>query len=84
LTLNIKTQLIGNVEISQTPVRCPFCGSIKTRRETDFGTTLAYAQFYCLACRTPFEWIKWENETSAKDLPTFLFPEKNAEGLTVE
>jgi hypothetical protein len=62
----------NKVEISQTPVRCPFCGSLETKRETDFGTTLAYAQFYCLACRTPFEWIKWENKISDKDLPPFL------------
>jgi DNA-directed RNA polymerase subunit RPC12/RpoP len=57
-------------------VACPFCGSTRTQQETDFGTTLAYAQFYCLACRTPFEWIKWEEKISKPDLPAF-FSEKN-------
>jgi len=56
-------------------VACPFCGSTDTTRETDFGTALAYAQFYCLACRTPFEWIKWDDKTPELDLPAF-FSEK--------
>jgi transposase-like protein len=38
----------ANLDIS---VSCPFCGSTATRREADFGTTLAYAQYYCHACR---------------------------------
>jgi hypothetical protein len=57
-------------------IACPFCGSTETRRETDFGTTLAYAQFYCRACRTPFEWIKWEDKIAEMDLPAFII-EKN-------
>jgi len=59
-------------------VACPFCGSLQTRRETDFGTALAYAQFYCRACRTPFECIKWDDRATNPDLPSFLAPEKNA------
>ena len=58
-------------------VACPFCGFTETKRETDFGTTLAYAQFYCLTCRTPFEWIKWDDKISEKDLPTFLVNPSN-------
>jgi hypothetical protein len=53
-------------------VACPFCGSTATKRETDFGTTLAYAQFYCLTCRTPFEWIKWSDGKTEADLPPFF------------
>jgi len=53
-------------------VRCPFCDSSDTRRESDFGTTLAYAQYYCLSCRTVFEWVKWEEGEDDASLPDFL------------
>jgi ring-1,2-phenylacetyl-CoA epoxidase subunit PaaD len=59
-------------------VCCPFCGSTQTQREADFGTTLAYAQYYCLSCRTPFEWIKWQDNEQAQelDLPAFFASNK--------
>jgi len=53
-------------------VRCPFCESTNTRKESDFGTTLAYAQFYCSDCRTMFEWLKWEDGLDDQNLPSFL------------
>jgi transposase-like protein len=53
-------------------VRCPFCESTNTRKESDFGTTLAYAQFYCNECRTVFEWLKWEEAPDDQTLPGFL------------
>ncbi len=56
----------------QPAVSCPFCHSQDTHGEAAFGTTHAYAQFYCRACRTPFEWIKWEEHAAAEDLPAFL------------
>jgi len=63
-----KKQLAERVD----EVRCPFCHSADTRREANFGTTLGYAQFYCLHCRTPFEWIKWDERAPESDLPSFL------------
>jgi hypothetical protein len=59
-------------------VRCPFCHSTETRREANFGTTLGYAQFYCCACRTPFEWIKWDDNAPPADLPAFILTGKNS------
>jgi hypothetical protein len=59
-------------------VRCPFCNSVETQREANFGTTLAYAQFYCFNCRTPFEWIKWDEKALQSDLPAFVLTEKKA------
>ncbi len=53
-------------------VRCPFCGSLQTQLEATFGTTHAYSQFFCQSCRTPFEWIKWEEKAASHDLPAFL------------
>lgn len=58
--------------VSPSPVRCPFCDSTNTRKESDFGTTLAYAQFYCADCRTVFEWLKWVDGVEDKNLPAFL------------
>lgn len=63
-----KTQFAEIVEA----VCCPFCDSADTRREANFGTTLGYAQFYCFHCRTPFEWIKWDESAADADLPAFL------------
>ncbi len=59
------------IEKNET-VHCPFCGSSNTLKEAAFGTTHAYSQFYCRACRTPFEWIKWEEREAHSDLPSFL------------
>lgn len=53
-------------------VHCPFCDSTNTRKDSDFGTTLAYAQFYCGDCRTMFEWLKWEDRPDDQNLPGFL------------
>lgn len=63
---------IPKSEAAQTAVACPFCASQDTCCENGFGTTHAYAQFFCRACRTPFEWIKWEEQPSVQDLPAFL------------
>jgi hypothetical protein len=43
-------------------VRCPFCGGTETRLESQFGSTLGFAQYWCEGCRTVFEYIKWEEE----------------------
>ncbi len=39
-------------------VECPFCAGTNTRIETPFGSVLSVAQYYCLDCRTIFEWVK--------------------------
>jgi DNA-directed RNA polymerase subunit RPC12/RpoP len=43
-------------------VRCPFCGSERTRLESPFGSTLGFALYWCEGCRTAFEYLKWEDE----------------------
>jgi ring-1,2-phenylacetyl-CoA epoxidase subunit PaaD len=45
-------------------VRCPFCGSDRTRLESPFGSTLGFALYWCERCRTAFEYLKWEDEPS--------------------
>ncbi len=39
-------------------VPCPFCGSMKTRRESPFGPTRCRMIYYCDACRNSFEHLK--------------------------
>jgi DNA-directed RNA polymerase subunit RPC12/RpoP len=42
-------------------IACPFCGSRETELFSLFGQQLLTAQYYCRACRTPFERVKGED-----------------------
>lgn len=42
---------------------CPFCGSAETELHSPFGSALSVATYWCLSCRTAFEWIKWDDPT---------------------
>lgn len=37
---------------------CPYCGSTDTEFFSLFGQQLLTVQYYCNACRTPFEYVK--------------------------
>lgn len=39
---------------------CPFCDGRDTHLLNPFGGQLSVAQYWCRACRTGFEYIKWE------------------------
>jgi ring-1,2-phenylacetyl-CoA epoxidase subunit PaaD len=39
-------------------VQCPFCGSPRTSKESDFGPTRCRMIYYCDACRNSFERMK--------------------------
>ena len=39
---------------------CPFCEGRDTYLLNPFGGQLSVAQYWCRACRTGFEYIKWE------------------------
>lgn len=41
---------------------CPFCEGRETHLLSPFGGQLSVAQYWCRACRTGFEYIKWEEE----------------------
>jgi len=40
---------------------CPFCGSTDTELFSLFGQQLMTVQYYCTACRTPFERVKGDD-----------------------
>jgi len=39
-------------------VPCPYCGSHRTRMESDFGPTPCRSVYYCDSCHNPFETMK--------------------------
>lgn len=40
---------------------CPYCDADDTELVSLFGQQLLTAQYYCRACRTPFEFIKGDD-----------------------
>lgn len=48
-------------------VPCAFCGSQDTELHSPFGSALSLATYWCRACRTAFEWIKWDGPRSAQN-----------------
>lgn len=45
-----------------TLVICPFCGSAEVELLALFGSQLLTDQYYCRACRTPFEHLRADAE----------------------
>ncbi len=58
----MKPKHVGPREFDPLPssVECPWCGSGDTGLEAPFGGMLSVAQYRCNACRTIFEYVKWE------------------------
>ncbi|WP_245549677.1 PaaD-like zinc ribbon domain-containing protein [Natronococcus occultus] len=46
----------------ESAVRCPFCESTDTERESAFGSEISKTQYYCNGCNTVFERIKYDGE----------------------
>jgi len=38
---------------------CTFCGGSETEMMNAFGSQLSVASYWCRACRSPFEFMKW-------------------------
>lgn len=43
---------------SQKIVPCPFCDSLDTKLQSEFGSTACKSQYYCNECHQPFEHFK--------------------------
>jgi ring-1,2-phenylacetyl-CoA epoxidase subunit PaaD len=43
---------------SQKIVPCPFCDSMDTELQSEFGSTACKSQYYCNGCHQPFEHFK--------------------------
>ena len=49
-------QAVGS--LTKAPVACPLCGSTKTERISQFGSTPCKASYRCKACLEPFDYFK--------------------------
>lgn len=38
---------------------CAFCDGTETELHSPFGSALSVVTYWCRACGTAFEWIKW-------------------------
>ena len=45
-------------EMPEAP-ECTFCGGGETELMNAFGSQLSVATYWCRACRSPFEFMKW-------------------------
>jgi len=41
-------------------VTCPFCGSTDVEPLSRFGTEISKQALFCRACRSPFEYLKYD------------------------
>lgn len=48
---------------------CPFCGTDRTELTSAFGSQVSVATYWCSACRSPFELIRWRGG-SGSEAPT--------------
>jgi hypothetical protein len=56
--------------------RCPFCGSPETELMSLFGSSALTSQYYCRACRSAFEQVKWGTEPPPAAPPAGGFPRR--------
>jgi len=41
---------------------CTFCGGAETEMMNAFGSQLSVASYWCRACGSPFEFMKWRGD----------------------
>lgn len=49
---------LTNLKGSQKIVPCPYCDSLDTELQSQFGSTACKSQYYCHGCSQPFEHFK--------------------------
>ena len=58
--------------MTTTAKTCPFCRSGDVEKRSNFSTALMVSLYYCRACNTYFESIKWGDDDTTLDVPGFL------------
>jgi len=48
---------------------CPFCDGTETELLNAFGPHASVASYWCRACRSPFEFMKWGGGRDRPDAP---------------
>lgn len=64
-----RSHLPGGAGALDDGAECPFCGSRETRLLSPFGGQLSVAQYWCRACRTGFDYVKWEDHAADGSRP---------------
>ncbi|WP_425441645.1 hypothetical protein [Thalassobacillus cyri] len=61
----MKYLVSGMFPMSETDkkIACPFCSSDNVQIIAPFGTAQLVRQYYCNACKSCFEYIKWQETT---------------------
>ncbi len=49
---------LASLKSSQKIVPCPYCDSMDTELQSEFGSTACKSQYYCNGCHQPFEHFK--------------------------
>ena len=49
---------LTNLKGSQKIIPCPYCDSLETVLQSEFGSTACKSQYYCNGCEQPFEHFK--------------------------
>lgn len=49
---------LTSLKDSQKIIPCPYCDSVKTELQSEFGSTACKSQYYCHGCHQPFEHFK--------------------------
>ncbi|TVR16976.1 MAG: phenylacetate-CoA oxygenase subunit PaaJ [Balneolaceae bacterium] len=52
------SDFLTNLKGSQKIVPCPYCDSLNTELQSEFGSTACKSQHYCNDCKQPFEHFK--------------------------
>jgi len=55
---SVSDDFLKNLKGSQKIVPCPWCDSLDTVLESEFGSTACKSQYYCHGCDQPFEHFK--------------------------
>ena len=52
------SDFLTSLKSSQKIVPCPYCDSMDTKLQSEFGSTACKSQYYCNECNQPFEHFK--------------------------
>lgn len=52
------SDFLTSLKGSQKIVPCPYCDSMDTKLQSEFGSTACKSQYYCTNCHQPFEHFK--------------------------
>lgn len=58
LKSEVNNDFLKELKASQKIVPCPYCDSMDTHLESEFGSTACKSQYYCDECDQPFEHFK--------------------------